>query len=169
MKKLACVLSAVMLTGCFGYQPMYAKKSGDLSRVYVEKVTVSQEEESMGKGQRRVAQLMNRSLKEVFNNNSGDLSLLVDVHENENALAIQRDATEERLELILTVTATLMNNETGKEDLRSVFDVISHYNIQETPYATESGVERARKSAASSAAEEVVHRVSLFLNQENKH
>lgn len=155
----------VLLSGCFGYQPIYNKKNADFSRVHVEHVSAFQKEDYIGKGKRRTAQVMNRKLKELLTSKSAEFALTVQLEEDENALAVQRDATVERVELTSYIEMTLHRQSTGEEVFKTAFDVLSYYNIQDTPFATEASLERARLTAAEGAAEEVIHRLSMFLNQ----
>lgn len=164
MKKYVLMLTGLMVSACSGYQPLYSKSNLDFDRVFVESVIANQEE-NVGKGKRRVAQLANRKLKELLPSSSGDFALKVAIVEREVALAVERDATEERLELVSEVDMELYDQATGDKLLNSVFNIRTYYNVQDTPFATESSIARARETAAEGAAEEVFNRISLFLNQ----
>lgn len=158
-KKLSLVL-IVLLSAC-SYSPVYKHTKESVAQVEVGIIKMLSVKRLAG--ERRVAQLVNKRLSQVFvAGESSKYTLSADIEESETTLAILRDATEDRLELSLEAVLVLKNEE-GEEIFNKDLSSTAPYNVETSPYGTEAGKDRARKSAAISLAEEIITQVNYFL------
>ena len=162
--RLPILFCAITLTGCFGYSTMYTVDRVDFSGISVEEVRVVTEEKRAGS--RRVAQHVSQKLRDMFTG-GGRYTLNVFIKEEESAVAVRRDAIESRLQLVLTAQMYLVDD-AGETVLHTEVSSQSPYNVEETPYATDAGRLRARFAAADMMAEDVIHRISMFLNGQSQ-
>lgn len=152
---------AVVMTGCFGYAPLYSLQGEQLNQVQVGEVTMR--EITRNVGSRRVAQLVAQQLEQTFSG-AGDYVLTVSIEETTRALAVRRDAVEQRLELNLSSVITLEKE--GNSVLRTSAGAASSYNVEDSPFGTDAGRDRARQAAAERLSEEIVEKITVFLHQE---
>lgn len=160
MKKLLLV-SALVLSAC-GYTAVYEKTASHMQQVYIGNVQVAMNERLPG--ERRVAQLVNRRLSQVFTGVEGDAyTLNLHMEETRRTLAVLRDATEDRFEVILTGRIELLNAE-GQVIFSKDLVASAPYNVESSPYSTEAGKDRARQSAAESLSRDAIQSISFFLH-----
>lgn len=160
MKKLI-IASALFLSAC-GYTAVYEKTASQIQNVHVGSVKVAANERLPG--ERRVAQLVNRRLSQVFTGVEGDAyTLNIHMEEDRRTLAVLRDATEDRFEVIINAEVELLNAE---GDVVFARDLVSSapYNVETSPYSTEAGKDRARQSAAESLSTDAIQSISFFLH-----
>lgn len=162
---LLASLISLGVTGCFGYNPLYHSIQSTFSDVKVEKVEMDVVE--YRSTDRRSAQMLAQRLSQTFTGeNTQDYFVSVLLTEEKNTLAVARDASDERLELSIWATVKLKDTQ-DQVVFQTRVEASAPYNIEDSPYATESGKERARLSAINVLSDEIVHRLSFyFYNQE---
>ena len=158
------MISAVTLAGCAGYTPLYEKADSDagirVGDVRMLKVDINV-------GERRVAQLVTQQLNRAYPNGAADdLTLDVLIEETTSTLAVRRDATVERSQINLTAQVSLAK-EDGEKSFETTLSSAAAYNVEDTPYSTESGKVFARESAARTLAEEVIRRIAHWQKYNN--
>jgi hypothetical protein len=168
MKKYVYVFAALStLTAC-GYSPLYAPTLGQgagqgasfSSRVQVAEVAMFNPE--INPAQRRVAGQISQRLRLDFphTNPSADV-LTVSIEETTSALAVQRSASVARAQITLTGYVKLTNPE-GAQLLNTSLSSKASYNVENSPFSTESGKTFAEATAAKNLAEEIARRLVLF-------
>ncbi len=159
----ATLLATSLTVAACGYSPVYAPGQGAAmaaSRVQVG--TVAMADPDIGVGERRVAGKVSQRLRLDFPNTRSTSDVLgVTVFEDTNALAVQRNSTVARAQIILTAHITLTSPE-GKELLKAVLSTNTTYNVEDSPFGTESGKSFAQQVAAGNLAEEISRRVVLY-------
>lgn len=154
-------LLAVALSACAGYAPLYGEKGEVLKHVQVADVRV--ENPDRLPGERRIAQLVRTRLNQAFTGKNAD-KLTVVLDEDSTALAINRDATEERLQLTLQAEI-MLESSTGDLIYRGDLATTAPYNVEASPFGTDAGRTQARESAARALAEEIIRRVAHVYSQ----
>lgn len=166
VKRLFISLSAVVLSGCFGYEPLYSQGGHVVSDVHVGAVTMKGAE--ILDGERRSAQLVAQRLHRIFvAGETAPYTLEMSLKEEKTTLALERDATEQRLQLNLIADLQLKDKE-GVVVFQTDIETSAPYNVEDTPFGTDSGKERARSSAVKAISDEAVHRVSFYFYNRNK-
>lgn len=158
------ILSAVLVLSACGYSPVYEKTAKTFTQVSVGSVQVAQDQKLPG--ERRVAQLVERRLTQIFTaSEASAYTLNVFLDEDRRTLAVLRDATEDRFEVTLRARIHLQNNAGEKVFVK---DIVSSapYNVESSPYGTEAGKDRARQSAAESISAEVIKNVNFYLHSQ---
>jgi hypothetical protein len=160
--RLTLSVLPVLLAGC-GYAPLYQALPGG-APVSIGQVQVQNPKKLPG--ERRVAQAVAERLKLDFPRTDGSLDIAtVSIREQTSTLAVERTATVQRA--AITLTATLwIKTETGEERLKTELSATAPYNVENTPFSTESGKTFARQSAARNLAEEISRRLTLFYRQQ---
>lgn len=159
MKKF--VLSLCVALAACGYSPVYKTSKEGFSEVYVANVTSYLEKGSVG--ERRVAQMTAKRLEQMFYGNvNAPYHLYLQVEERRTTLAVLRDATEDRFSLLLRGELELRDHN-GKTLLNRVVDARAPYNVEDSPYSTDVGRDRARQSASIVLADEAAFAVNQFL------
>jgi hypothetical protein len=151
-----------MLTSC-SYTPLYAPHQGQTLANHIQVSTVEMERyEQQNVGERRTAQLMSQRLRQDLPNQGPELDKLnIHLREDASALALRRTALAEREQLTLTARVNVQND-AGKDIFTTNVASTTAYNVETTPYATESGKVFARQTAARNLAEEILRRLNLF-------
>lgn len=158
------VLSALALSAC-GYTPLYAPTTAEGNQLPVSLGSVTVSNPQVLPGERKTAQEVSRELHQRFPSDDPNLDeLTVSLYEDLGTLAVQRSATVARAEVILTATIRLTSKE-GAEKFKTEVTSRAAYNVEDTPFSTESGRSYARLSAARNVAEEITRRVALFYRQ----
>lgn len=154
--------SAVLLASC-GYSPLYAPASGGgqaASKVQIGKVEVNQRE--LNVGERRSAQTVAQELKLSFPNSGMEMDTVeVRIAEQTSTLAVERTAIMQRAQINLTGYITL-TNPNGDRLLYTALETNAPYNVENSPYSTESGKTYARLTAARNLANEISRRLYLY-------
>lgn len=166
MKHLALVFAASLLASCGGYAPLYAPAAGashvatqvSVGTVQMERI----DEENVG--QRRVAQVVSQRLRQDFAGSAAADVLTVSITEQANALALRRTKLVEREQLNLVGKVQLTSAD-GRALFATEVGASTAYNVETTPYSTESGKTFARLTAADNLAEEIIRRVALYYRQ----
>lgn len=162
-KTILLALSAALLSACAGYTPLYTPINGEnlAQKVQVGDVFMTRLAEK-NVGERRVAQVVGQHLRQDFGEAGANMdTLAVGIREDASALALRRTALVEREQLTLTGEMVLTNPQ-GEKIFRTEVTTSTAYNVETTPYGTESGKTYARLTAARNLAEEITRRVALF-------
>lgn len=163
MKKTTALLAAALLSACAGYSPLYTPVNGEnlAQKVQVGDVFMTRLAEK-NVGERRVAQVVHQHLRHDFGQTGGELdTLTVGIREDSSPLALRRTALVEREQLTVTGNITILSP-AGDKIFNTEVAASTAYNVQTTPYGTESGKTYARLTAARNLAEEITRRVALF-------
>jgi len=161
MIKKILLVSALVLSAC-GYTAVYEKTAHQMQQVYIGKVQVAMNDRLPG--ERRVAQLVNRRLSQVFTGVEGDpYTLNLSMEEGRRTLAVLRDSTEDRFEVALSGRVDLVDSKGVTVFTKNVVSS-APYNVESSPYSTEAGKDRARQSAAESLTTDVIQSISFFLH-----
>jgi len=170
----ASVLSLTVFLASCGYSPLYAPGEGASAaagRVQVGDVAVAQGErrpdsrmaqKTKTVGMRRTAQTVAQELKLNFPHSGAEMdTLTVYMEEETTTLAVQRTAAIQRAEIYLRGQMELTDAD-GKTLLKTGLSTSAPYNVEDTPFSTESGKTYARLTAARNLATEISRRVYLF-------
>ena len=153
---------ALLLTAC-GYTPLYAPSYGTATAVQhaqIGEVTMAKTAKNVG--ERRVAQLVSQRLQLAFPYQSAQADTIsVEILEDTSTLALSTTAATRRAQINLEGTVTI-TNPAGKQILNTKLTTAAPYNVENTPYATESGKTYARLNAARTLADEITRRLALF-------
>lgn len=159
----ASALSLTVVLASCGYTPLYAPGEGASAaagRVQVGSVSVEQETKNVG--QRRTAQTVAQQLKLDFPYAGAQMdTLTVTMKEETTTLAVQRTAAISRAEIYLHGRMELTDAD-GKTLLKTHLSTKVPYNVEDTPFSTESGKTYARLTAARNLATEISRRVYLY-------
>lgn len=162
--KTSYFLSATccLLAAC-SYQPLYAPADGQTLADRVEVGSVEMElYERQDVGQRRTAQQMSQRLRQDLPYTGNDRDMLnLHIKEDASTLALRRTALVEREQLTLTARVDLVAPD-GEKLFQTEVGSTAAYNVETTPYATETGKVYARQTAARNLAEEILRRLNLF-------
>lgn len=163
MKKTTALLAAALLSACAGYTPLYTPINGEnlAQKVQVGDVFMTRLAEK-NVGERRVAQVVGQQLRQDFASAGADMDTLsVGIREDASPLALRRTALVEREQLTLTGQIHIVGPG-GDRLFETEVASTTAYNVETTPYGTESGKTYARLTAARNLAEEITRRVALF-------
>lgn len=161
MKKLITSL-AILLTGCSGYTALYQDAGETIDQVVVGQVSMREIERNVG--QRRVAQLVSQNLRKMFMASDGKYDLKIIIEESTSSLAVQRDATDLRLQLSLQAE-TFLVDQNGKEIYKDFISSSASYNVEDSPFGTDAGRDFARSAAAQKLSDEITYKIAIFLRQ----
>lgn len=154
--------SAPLLLSC-GYTPLYTPNEGEspaASRLQVGAITMGNPARNVG--ERRVAQTVSQRLQLDYPAHGTGLdTLTVTIDETTSTLATQRTAALQRAQISLNGTMEITSPE-GKTLMRTTLGTYSAYNVEDSPYSTESGKSYARLTAARNLADDISTRVALY-------
>lgn len=154
--------AAMSLVSC-GYTPLYAPQmEGGTVAAHLQVGTVEMATTKINVGERRVAQTVAQQLKLQYPDVAASMDTLeVTIKETTTTLAVESTAAVQRAKLTLdgSMTITDLN---GKVVLRTAVSTGTAYNVESTPYSTETGKTFARLTAARNLADEISRRVVLF-------
>jgi hypothetical protein len=162
-KTTTLLLSAALLSACAGYTPLYTPINGETlaQKVQVGEVFMTRLAEK-NVGERRVAQVVGQHLRQDYATTGADMDTLsVGIREDSSPLALRRTALVEREQLTLTGNMVI-TGANGEKRFQTEVATSTAYNVQTTPYGTESGKTYARLTAARNLAEEISRRVALY-------
>ncbi|MBI1308560.1 MAG: hypothetical protein GC129_01700 [Proteobacteria bacterium] len=155
-------LLPLLLAAC-GYTPLYAPGKGAAEApTQIQIGTVEMEKAAINVGQRRPAQVVSQQLQLDYpNQGSGMDTANVTIEESTSTLAMQQTSALQRAQINLTGKLFIVDAG-GKPLLRADMSTSAAYNVEDTPYSTESGKTFARLTAARTLAEELSRRIALF-------
>lgn len=168
---LSTLLAPLFLLAACGYAPLYAPVEGDVaaaSHVQIGEVTmdsitgVSGQPVTKNVGQRRVAQTVSQRLQLDYPQHAATLDVAtISINETTGTLAMQTTSALQRAQINLNGTLTIISPE-GKTLVRTTLTTTSAYNVEDSPYSTESGKAYARLTAAHTLADELSRRIALY-------
>jgi outer membrane lipopolysaccharide assembly protein LptE/RlpB len=162
MKKTLSLLFFPLILSSCGYQPLYAPAGENLAFHRVEVGTVEASNVKLLPGERRAAQRVAQKLRIDYPDAAATLDVLdINITEQTATLAVQKTATTARAEIMLNAHAKLTSPE-GKVLLATDINASSAYNVEDSPYSTESSKDFARLVAADNLATEISRRVALY-------
>jgi len=152
----------VVVAGC-GFQPMYGKLPGSadtdeaLSRIAIQPIP------------ERFGQLLRIELGKRLNPRGVEITpaytLSVKVNENKQNLAVRKDDTATRANLIIQAEFLLGDVRTKEVVFTGKVRSINSYDILDAQFATLSAENDARRRAARDLANEIGSRVGVFLTR----
>ncbi len=160
-------LYAVALCGVLascGYSPLYYNTnngSGAGAALSIGSVAMAKVETQPG--QRLVAQEVRQRLLQSYPNGvaGGGAVAEITITEETTTLALQRTAQIERAKISLT-GLLVVRDASGTEVLNTSLTSTAAYNVETTPFSTESGKAFARQIAARNLAEAIDRRLALW-------
>ncbi len=160
---MVATLVALGLSACSSYIPLYGQGASTTLRVG----DVQMLEIKNRQGERRVAQLVYRGLKQRFPMEEGaEYTLFMDIDESSQGLALDKEGTEERRLTTLVGILTVLDSR-SKPVLKARVQASSSVAIEDEPMATEAGERRARESAGYALVEAASQRLFQFLQSHN--
>lgn len=152
------ILLLVGLTAC-AYQPIYSPELSN--RVSVGKVAMA--DAANLPGERRIAQHVHQRLQQTFPKAGNSHVVHVTITESTKDLAVRRDASVERSEVVLSakINVTLALNQSTQTTLKAA----AAYNVEQSPFSTESGKQFARLRAAETLSDSIIRWVGHTLRQ----
>jgi hypothetical protein len=168
----ALLLAPLALISC-GYTPLYAPgegaaeaaqyvQIGEIAMGTVKATYATGMNDEHNLGHRRVAQAVAQQLKLDFPASGPEAdTLTARINEDTGTLAVQSTAVVQRAQIVLTAFITL-TSPNGHTLLHTSIASAAPYNVQATPYSTESGKNYARLTAARNLADEISMRLALY-------
>ena len=152
------LLLAVAAAGC-GFRPLYAERDG--AQAGLAAIGVAPIEHRTGQ---RLRNLLLERLNPAGAPARPRYALGIRLAERKQNLAIRKDATATRANLVLTATYRLERRADGETLLRGAARSTNSYNIVDDPFATLAAERDARIRAVRELAEELKLRLALFLS-----
>ena len=154
------IAALVLLSGC-GFEPLHGRQqSGAEPSSALRQIAVPPISERLG-------QLLRIELTNRLTPNGPPRApfyvLAVKVTEGTQNLAVRKDATATRANLIITATYTLKDTQTNESLLTGRVRSINSYNILDADFATLGAESDARRRAARDLATEIRSRLGIFL------
>lgn len=152
-----------LISGC-GFTPLYGQKQVDDS------VSMAMQQISIPPIPERLGQLLRIELSKQLTPNGAprapDYVLTLTVAESKQDLAVRKDATATRANLIITASYILKNVQPEEVLLSGSVRSVNSYNILDADFATLSAEADARRRAARDLATEIRSRLGIFLSQQ---
>jgi len=151
----------VALAGC-GFQPLYGRKAEGGAAEDLAAVKIALIEDRAGQ------QLRNFLLDRL--NPGGEpaeerYTLSVVLDEARQELAIRKDETATRANLVVSARYQLSDTPTGSVLFKATSTVTTSFNIVQSDFATVSAETDARRRAAREISDEIRSRLALFFNR----
>jgi LPS-assembly lipoprotein len=152
-----------LLTGC-GFTPLHGQqKAGASATAALQQISVPPIPERLG-------QLLRIELTNQLTPNGQPRSpayvLSVSVTESQQDLAVRRDATATRANLIITASFKLREVQSDEIVLSGAARSVNSYNILDADFATLSAESDSRRRASRDLATEIRSRLGIFLSQQ---
>ncbi len=153
----------VLVTGC-GFTPLHGQRqSGDSASVALQQISVPPIPERLG-------QLLRIELTNRLNPKGPPRTpayvLNISLTEVKQDLAVRKDATATRANLIITASFALKGVQAKKILLAGSVRSVNSYNILDADFATLSAESDARRRAARDLATEINSRLGIFLSKQ---
>ena len=169
---LNLVLTAIVLSSCAGYTPLYGKLGEEMNKIGLKEVKMTNIEKNIG--ERRIAQILHQKLSRIFSNQfDNDYNLYVELIPSESSIAARSDAIDTRKGIAIKAKILLKDIETGNLVFSVNVNRNSSYTVQEEPFATEAARKKALESIVSALSGDITQRTALWLkgyakNEDNK-
>ena len=156
------IAAMVLIAGC-GFEPLHGQQqSGVNATSAMRQISVPPIPERLGQLLR--IELTNR-LTPSGPPRSPAFVLSVNVSESKQNLAVRKDATATRANLIISANFELTDAKTEESLLSGTVRSINSYDILDADFATLSAESDARRRAALELATEIKSRLGIFLSQ----
>ena len=155
------LLLGVVLLGACGFEPLYAQRENAEAVSELSAIKVQRIEDRNGQ------QLRNYLLDRLNPHGQAEkelYSLYVTLVEDRQDLAIRKDETATRANLIMTARFVLVEIESGVRLLESVSSVTTSFNIVRSEFATLTGENDARRRGVREISDEIRTRLALYFN-----
>jgi Predicted secreted (periplasmic) protein len=159
---LAALTPVVLGTTACGFQPLYAGKGPDSVTAKLEQVDIAVIPDRHGQELRNL--LIDRFYKDGRPGNPR-YQLVTSLTAVEQKLAIQKDATATRAQLVVNAPYRLVEAGTGKPLLSASARSYISYNVLEQQYAGLVTVDNAYERALLEISNEITSRVSAYLGR----
>jgi LPS-assembly lipoprotein len=155
------MVAVMVLVAACGFVPLHGRQqSGAGATVALSQIMISPIPERLGQMLR--IELANR-LTPKGPPRAPAYVLDVKITESKQNLAVRKDATATRANLIITANFILVNKQDGKNLLDGRVQSINSYNILDANFATLSAESDARRRASRDLATEIQSRLGIFL------
>lgn len=155
--------AAAPLMGACGFQPLYG---GSLARAGVSEKLA--QVEIVNIPNRYGQQLRNNLIDRFYHDGRPTTSpyrLDVTLSASEQKLALRKDSTAERAQLVVVAPYRLVESATGRVLVSGNSRALISYNILEEQYATVVTVDNAYDRALIQIADDITNRVAITLNR----
>lgn len=163
MSRLRAILIAGLLSlaGC-GFEPLYGEKDqGRATEALLAQIAVSPIADRLG-------QLVRTELVNRLNPRpapAAQFSVSVDLSESSQGLAVRRDASATRANLIINAHFTLKAISGGDTLLKGEIQSVNSYDILTSDFATLAAEKDARHRGARDIADGIIDRLSIHMSR----
>ena len=154
-----------LLAGACGYQPLYAKRGNSGVKTEAQSVKILLIADR--KGQRLRNHLLDQ-LNPTGEPTDPKYRLEVSLSEARQDIAVRKDETSTRANLILTAQYTLRESATGRVVFSATSRSVASFNVSDEQFSTISSADSARRRAVETMANEITTRVAVYLNRRIK-
>lgn len=167
-KKTYVVLTALVSAGlsACGYTPLYKDMdSSQMENIAYPSIGIGEivmDNIDYRPGERRIAQMVRQRLVREFTPTTYEVRVDVNIEESVSELAVRQDATVERLQVNLVAQLVTLRTDDNAVDYTARLTSTAAYNVEDTPYSTESGRLFARETAAKTLADDIIRQVYYF-------
>lgn len=159
---LAALASVALVTGACGFQPLYGGRGASNVSAKLQDVDIGVIPDQYGQKLRNL--LIDRFYTDGWPSQSR-YQLLTSLTAVEQKLALQKDATAVRAQLVVNAPYQLVDSSTGKVVLSAVSRSFIGYSVLEQQYAALVTVENAYDRALIEISNDITARVAMFLNR----
>lgn len=159
---LAVLAPVALGTAACGFQPLYGGKGPNSVAARLEEVDIGMIPDRYGQQLRNL--LIDRFYKDGRPGNP-QYRLLTSLTASEQKLALQKDATAVRAQLVVNAPYQLVDTNTGRVVLSSSSRSFISYNVLEQQYAGLVTVENAYDRALLEISNDITTRVSMYLGR----
>lgn len=160
----AALLALGMLASC-GFEPLYARHESGSTVADMAATKIDRIEDRVGQQLRNfLLDRLNprgRPAKNLY-------TLSVKLTEIRQDLAIRKDETATRANLIMSATYDLVEIESGDRLLHAISTVTTSFNIVKSDFGTISAENDARRRGVREISDEVRHRLAVYFNGRRK-
>ncbi len=160
----AALLALGMLASC-GFEPLYARHESGSTVADMAATKIDRIEDRIGQQLRNfLLDRLNprgRPAKALY-------TLSVALTEIRQDLAIRKDETATRANLIMSATYDLVEIESGDRLLRATSTVTTSFNIVKSDFGSISAENDARRRGVREISDEVRHRLAVYFNGRRK-
>ena len=160
----AAGLVLALLGGC-GFEPLYARRDDAAAAGELASIKVARIDDRAGQHLRNL--LLDR-LNPGGAPNKGQYTLTVTMGESRQDLAIRRDETATRANLLISASYELYEVATGRALFRATSTVTTSFNIVRSDFATISAENDARRRGAREISDDIRTRLAVYFNRRRK-
>ena len=153
----------LLLASACGFQPLYGERAGASASDQLASIRIQPIADRSG-------QILYNALRDGLNPvgrpASPEYVLHVKLDETSDEVLLRADETATRVNLTLTATFGLYAGDAKEPVLNGVTRTTAAYNVLDSPYATVTSEEDARKRALNDMAREIRTRLAVFLTRQ---